>query len=65
MSSFLGALVIAALIATAGVLAVGLFSMVRGGEFNRRHGNQLMRARVITQGVTLLLVLIYFLAERS
>jgi toxoflavin biosynthesis protein ToxD len=32
-----------------------------GGEFNRRYGNQLMRARVLLQGVTLLLLALYFL----
>ena len=33
--------------ATLGVLATGIISMFRGGEFNRRYGNKLMRARVI------------------
>ena len=63
--SVLQILVGVALIATLGVLAVGLVSMVRGGEFNRRHGNRLMRARVITQGATVALLLIYFLTEGS
>ena len=58
-------LVAVALMATLGVLAVGLFSMARGGDFNRRHGNRLMRARVITQGATVALLLIYFLTEGS
>ena len=41
--------------ATVAVLAVGIISMVRGGEFNRKYGNRLMRARVILQGLTIVL----------
>jgi Hypoxia induced protein conserved region len=35
-----------ALAATLLVLFAGLFSMARGGKFNARHGNRLMRLRV-------------------
>lgn len=38
-----------ALAAVLGVLAMGLFSMARGGEFNRKYGNKFMRARMILQ----------------
>ena len=34
-------------------LVAGLFSMVKGGEFNQRYGNKLMQARVILQGAAL------------
>ena len=50
-----------ALAATLGVLAAGFISMTRGGEFNRKYGNLLMRARIGTQGVTVLMILLYFL----
>ena len=33
------------------VLFIGIFSMLRGGEFNKKWGNKLMRARVILQGI--------------
>lgn len=46
--------------ATLGVLATGIISMFRGGEFNRRYGNRLMRARVILQGITLVLLALLF-----
>jgi len=62
MESVLIALIVIALGATLGVLAVGLVSMSRGGEFNRRHGNKLMRARIGTQLSTVVLILIYYLA---
>ena len=62
--SVLLVLIIIALAATLAVLGLGVVSMLRGGEFNRRYGNMLMRARIITQGVTILLVVLFFLIER-
>ena len=62
MEATLIGLIVAALAATLGVLAAGLISMFRGGEFNRRHGNVLMRARIGTQATTVALILIYYLA---
>jgi hypothetical protein len=43
------------------VLAMGIVGMLRGGEFNRRNANKLMRLRVATQGVTILLFAIFML----
>ena len=45
-----------ALAATALVLFLGLFSMARGGSFNAKYGNLLMRLRVIVQGVAAALI---------
>lgn len=57
-----------AVIATAAVLIVliiGLVSMMRGGDFNDRNANRLMRLRVIFQGVAALaigaLMLLFYL----
>ncbi len=59
-------LLIAALAGVVGVLILGMVSMVRGGEFNRKYGNKLMRARVILQGVAiLLLMLVMWSAPRT
>ena len=44
-----------ALLAVLAVLLAGVFSMARGGEFNRKYGNKLMRWRVGLQGAALLL----------
>jgi hypothetical protein len=41
-----------------GILFLGLFSMARGGEFNRKYGNIFMRFRVAAQAVAVLLVLL-------
>lgn len=43
------------------VLFIGLFSMIRGGEFNRRYGNKLMVARVGLQGAAVLMLGLLFL----
>jgi threonine/homoserine/homoserine lactone efflux protein len=63
MHSTLAALVIISALATLGVLLVGVVSMVRGGDFNRRNSNKLMRWRVILQGVTLMLLALLFLTH--
>ena len=40
------------------VLFIGIISMLRGGDFNKRWSNKLMRARVILQGLAILLILL-------
>ena len=52
-----------AMLVTLGVLFSGLITMARGGEFNRKHSNKLMRWRVIAQGVALLLFAIAIMAK--
>ncbi len=51
-------LLIVAMLATVGVLLLGLFSMARGGELNRKYGNKLMRFRVLFQAIAILLFLL-------
>lgn len=63
--SFLNILLIAALIAITGVLLFGVVSMAKGGDFNRKHGNALMRWRVILQAVALGIILLIYLANRG
>lgn len=36
-------------------LIVGLIAMIKGGEFNKKYGNKLMRMRVTLQGIALAL----------
>jgi len=59
--------VIAAILAclsVLGAMGLGLFSMVKGGDFNKQHGNKLMQARVMLQGLALaMLALAYFSAQ--
>jgi Hypoxia induced protein conserved region len=42
-----------AMLAVLCVLLMGVFSMAKGGEFNKKYGNRLMQARVILQAVAL------------
>ncbi len=65
MIAALNTLVVVALAGTLVVLFAGVFAMARGGEFNRKWGNKLMRARVATQGVAILLLLALFLINRG
>ncbi len=46
-------LMLIAMAAVAIVLIVGIVGMIKGGEFNKKYGNKLMRWRVILQGVAL------------
>ena len=53
MSTGLIILLFTALGLTLLVLFVGLISMVRGGEFNKKYANKLMRLRVLLQAIAI------------
>lgn len=54
------------MLATLVILVVGLVGFARNGPFYQKHANHLMRARVIGQGIALLIfALIMFLAGKS
>ena len=61
MSGFFTILVIIAMVATLAVVIVGVVSMARGGAFNKRNANKLMRLRVILQATALLCFVIAML----
>jgi Hypoxia induced protein conserved region len=61
MNTILNVLLGIALAATIAVLLTGVYSMARGGEFNRKYGNVLMRWRVGLQGCALLLLVLVML----
>jgi hypothetical protein len=65
MRGFLFVLLLVAMLGTLAVLFAGLFTMARGGEFNKRHGNRLMRLRVAMQGAAILIFLALMMAMRS
>lgn len=46
-----------ALLVVAGILGWGVFSMARGGEYNVKNSNRIMRYRIIFQAIALLLIL--------
>lgn len=46
-------------------LAVGLIAMIKGGEFNKKYGNKLMRMRVTMQGLAIGLFVLAVWAQNS
>jgi len=51
-------LILVVLFAVLIVLFIGIISMLKGGEFNKRWSNKLMRARVFLQALAIVLILI-------
>ncbi len=54
----------AAIVVVVASLFGGLVSMARGGAFNLRWGNTMMRVRVASQGAVLVLLALYFVLTR-
>ncbi len=63
MKTFLTVVLVLALIATLGVLLVGVVGMVRGGD--PRRSNKMMRMRVVMQGVALAILAVLMLLVKS
>ena len=42
-----------------GVLMTGIGGFAKGGDFNRKHANRIMRYRIYAQAVAIVLILIY------
>ena len=57
MDIFIPILIAVALLAVVAVLVAGVVGMAKGGDFNRKYGNKLMRWRVALQGTAVLLVI--------
>ena len=56
-------LIIIGLILVFIVLVIGLVSMLTKGDFNKKYSNKLMRLRVITQGIIVLIFALVFLIK--
>ena len=65
MESWFPIVIVGAMIAAVGALLLGVVSMAKGGEFNERYGNKLMRARVALQGLAIVLFILFMLIYRS
>ena len=48
----------AGMLITVIILGTGLFAMMRGGEFNKKYSNKLMRARIIAQSFAIIMFVI-------
>jgi len=54
-----------ACLAVAAILMVGIGGFAKGGEFNRKHANRIMRWRIIAQFVAVLLILLFVYVRRQ
>jgi preprotein translocase subunit SecG len=57
--------VLIAVAIVAGILLVGVASFGKGGEFNRKHSNRLMRYRLAAQFVAVVLILAFVALRRG
>ena len=59
MADSLFYLVVAAMAAVVVVLVIGIAGYGKGGEFNKKHGNKMMRLRLLFQFIAVLLIVAY------
>jgi uncharacterized membrane protein affecting hemolysin expression len=52
-------LVVIAVLVVLAILMFGIGVFARGGEFNRKHANRIMRYRIAAQAVAVVLILIF------
>ncbi len=65
MSQVAPYILVGALVAVVAVLLAGVFAMARGGEFNKKYGNKLMRARVVLQALAVLIIAVVWLVTKD
>ena len=58
-------LVVLAMATVAIILMIGIGGFGRGGEFNRKYANKLMRLRILAQFVAVILILFFVLIVRG
>ncbi len=56
---------IAACLAVLGILMLGIGGFAKGGEFNRKHGNRIMRWRIGAQFVAVIFILLFVWLSRQ
>lgn len=58
-------LVVIAVGITLMILITGIGGFARGGNFNRKYANKVMRARIVAQAVSIALILLYVYLRRG
>lgn len=53
-----------ATLAVLAILMVGIGGFAKGGEFNRKHANRIMRYRILAQAIAVALILVYVFFRR-
>jgi hypothetical protein len=51
----------AACLAVLVILMIGIGGFAKGGDFNRKHANRIMRLRIIAQAIAVALILVFVL----
>lgn len=64
MSTTFFILMMIAMLAVLGTLFIGVGGMAKGGTFSKKHGNKLMQARVVLQGLALVLFVLAVLSAK-
>lgn len=58
-------LVAVAVLIVLGILLLGIGTFGKGGEFNRKHANKIMRWRIGAQFIAVLLILLFVFLRRQ
>ncbi len=58
-------IVAAACLAVAGILLFGILTFGKGGDFNRKNANRIMRWRIGAQFIAVLLILLFVYVRRQ
>ncbi|WP_036556773.1 twin transmembrane helix small protein [Actibacterium ureilyticum] len=53
-----------ATLAVLAILMVGIGGFAKGGDFNRKHANRIMRYRILAQAIAIALILVYVFFRR-
>ena len=54
-----------ACLAVLAILLVGVAGFARGGDFNRKHANRIMRLRILAQFLAVILILVFVWVRRG
>jgi Hypoxia induced protein conserved region. len=57
-------LVAVAVLAVLGILLVGIGGFAKGGDFNKKHANRIMRYRIYAQAIAVVVILIFVFFRR-
>jgi uncharacterized membrane protein affecting hemolysin expression len=47
------------------ILMIGIGGFAKGGDFNRKHANRIMRYRIIAQAIAVALILLFVILRRG
>ncbi|MDK3018605.1 twin transmembrane helix small protein [Pseudodonghicola flavimaris] len=58
-------IVVLAVLAVVAVLMLGIGGFAKGGAFNAKYSNKLMRLRILLQAIAVILILLYIYLKRQ